>query len=604
MAGNLRPMAPPQRPTVTTTASPVARAIQVFGPYQLMRLVGKSARTMLWQAVHANSQREVWLVLPRQAPSGAALQAWRSALQRTARLEHPHLLGMDECAEVDGWPYVAYGCGSWVPLIEHLGRQGLPAIEVARGASQVAQALAFAHDAGCPHGDVQPWSVMLRDDGRAALLGLGVGSQTALAERGELAAADESAFDERIQIRRVATQDVLALGLVMHHALAAEPALGEPDTLRAIARLAPLGGEWVRLPFALPRPVPDGLRAIANRAVDRQPQQRYQSARTLASALEGWLTTHGEQDSGPLALLIERMRHAGALPAEAGAAERVAHLALLEDGHTSELAEVVLEDLALTFEMLRVTNAAQLRSGSVATPDSPVLMVRRAVAMIGLAGVRRAALALRAWPGPLNAAAAAALAARIARTKSCARVAVRLAPAGYDPEVVCLVSHLNQLGWLLLQYHFPEELAQMQALMQPQPQADGRVAPGLTAEAASFAVLGESVHALAQAVAHHWGLGDLALTMMAPLDPHASVRTPVGDAAMLRVVAACSGELVDALDSAAPRQAVQQVASRYARALRLTPQQVCAALPPSALCRLGLDRAAKTTTPVADGGAP
>ncbi len=142
----------------------------------------------------------------------------------------------------------------------------------------------------------------------------------------------------------------------------------------------------------MPRPLPEPLRAIANRATDRQPRQRYRNARTLARALEGWLDHESHQDGDAHAQLIERVRQIGVLPALPGAAARAARLALMERQHTEELAGLVLRDPALTLELLRAVNSAQVR-GTQVSGNGPVLTVRRAIAMIGLDGVRRSALA-------------------------------------------------------------------------------------------------------------------------------------------------------------------------------------------------------------------
>jgi len=387
--------------------------------------------------------------------------------------------------------------------------------------------------------------------------------------------AAAGAMDELRAVRDAAVTDVLALGIVMHQALAGVAALEEPDVGRVIARMPPLGPDFVRLPWTVPRPVPEPLRAIVNRATDRQPRQRYRNARTLQRALEGWLKTSSEQDGGPLALLLDRLRTVGVLPAQPGGADRVAHLALMERGRTSELAETVLGDIALTFELLRQVNSAQVHGASV-SGDGPVLMLRRAIAMLGLEGVRRAALSLRAWPGPMNEQAAEEMQTLIRRVQRAGRVAIRLAPAGYDGEVIYLITLMQNLGRLMVQYHFPEEAMQIRRLTQV---ADGGE-PGMTAEAASFAVLGTDVEALGVAVVRHWGLDETVQQMIRRFPPDAPVHHPENDNDILRTTASCANDLVDAMTLPAKmvNAGLGAVARRYARALNLTPRDLQDAL--------------------------
>ena len=67
----------------------------------------------------------------------------------------------------------------------------------------------------------------------------------------------------------------------------------------------------------------------------------------------------------PTPLLLDRLRQIGDLPALPGAAARAARLALMERERTDEMAQVVLRDLALSFELLRSVNTAQVRGTQV-----------------------------------------------------------------------------------------------------------------------------------------------------------------------------------------------------------------------------------------------
>jgi non-specific serine/threonine protein kinase len=200
--------------------------------------------------------------------------------------------------------------------------------------------------------------------------------------------------------------------------------------------------------------------------------------------------------------------------------------------------------------------------------------MRRAIAMVGLDGVRRAALSLRDWPGPLSGAAAAQLERAIERAQRGARLAELLRPPGYDAEVMHLVALLQCLGRLVTHYHFPEEAAQIHQLMQPvASDEEGKPdEPGMSEDSASLAVLGVEIDALGAAVARHWGLDESVLHMIRRFGLRAPVRSIENDDEMLRATASCANEVVDALNLPARQSvaALQRVAQRYARALNLT----------------------------------
>jgi HD-like signal output (HDOD) protein len=568
------------------TASTATSAVRRLGRFELRALLGKSAQTMAWRAFDPRHQQDMVLVLPRKQPADAATLAdWLERARRASRLSHPNLAHVVEVGEQERWPYIAYDGAIGTTLAERdKPRDGEPALDIARWVMQAAIGLAFAHDAGHAHRDVQPWLLALSDSGQLRVMGLEVAALTAVpiapvAEDSTLTNA------ERHALRSAAERDVLALTVVMHGLLAGAPALDEPDIGGALARLAPAGREPIRLAWDLPRPVPDVLRAIANRATDRQPRQRYRNARTLARALEGFIEAESQQDADAHAQLIERVRQIGALPALPGAAARAARLALMEREHTEELAQVVLRDPALTFELLRTVNSAQnnIESRAAALAGSgPVLTVRRAIAMLGLDGVRRCALALRDWPGPLDAAGARELEAALARGQRAARLAQILRPAGYDAEMVSIVTLLQSLGRLVVQYHFPEEMRQVRRLMRPAPSTkEGEPdEPGLTEQAAAFAVLGTDIEGMGSAVARWWGMDDAVLHMIRRLNPASPVRGTDSDDDMLRAIGSAANEAIDALALPAQRQqaAIERVAQRYARVLAITPRDMMAAL--------------------------
>ena len=549
-----------------------------FGRFALVRLLGRSMRTMAWHVSDPRTGQDLVLLLPRVVPAGEAnADRWLQRARKAARLDHPRLAPALEVGLHEGWPYVTYELGERATLADRVGRQGLAADEAATLTGQLLHALAYAHDAGVAQRDLQAFSVLVSDKGVPRLMGL----EVACIE-GE---AHEVTEAPSLQAQRQAAEaDIVQVGVLMHLLLTGQPALDEPDTLKVAECLPPHGRDIVRLPFSTPRPIPEPLRVIVNRSTDRQERQRYRNARTMARALEGWLQVDGGNQGGPLALLLDKIRIAGVLPASPQGAERAARLALMERNRTDELAEVLLEDIALSFELLRAVNTARV-GGEAVSDNGAVLTVRRAIAMMGLDGVRRIALALRPWPGPLPPPLADELSRAMERVRRAGRVAMVIRPAGYDPEVVYLITLMQNLGRLVVQYHFADEAAQVRRLMQPAPAAEGKGEdPGMTEQAAAMAVLGVDLEAIGTAVARWWGLDDGVVHMMRRHALTAPVRSADGDDDQLRMTASCANEVLDALALPAHRvqAALQTVVQRYGRALSLTLRDLQAALQPGA----------------------
>jgi len=564
----------------TDPTHPKPNPTRVFGRFELRQLLGKSERTMVWLAFDPRSSQELTLTLPRVQPAtAAALALWQADAKHAARLNHPNLAHVVEVGVQDHWPYIAVDRALGVTLGERLAAQRQLAPDEAVGwLVQALEGLAFAHEAGLAHGDIQLHQVLVSEQGTVRVMALGA-SLTA-------AASSDHANDRAMPLdpnrlreaRASAVRDVLAGGVLLHHLLGGAPALDEPDTGRVIDRLPPQGREMVRLPWSTPQPVPEALRAIANRATTAQERQRYHNARTLLAALNGWREAAAHDSGGALALLIDRLRSVGHLPAAPGVGARVARLAVAEGQRTDEMAEQILQDMGLAFELLRTVNSAQVQGTQIAG-NGPVLTIRRAIALLGLKGVRQAAASLRAWPGPLSETHAGALQALMERVRLAGHTAQALRPAGYDPEVMYLIAILQNLGRLMVQYHFPEEADQIRQLMQSAPAAEPGEPelPGMTEDAASFAVLGVDVESLGAAVAKHWGLADDVLHMIRRLPTNRPVRVADSDSDMLRLSASAANEAVDAVTQLPPTRvgaALNNVAQRYGRVLSITVKDI------------------------------
>jgi non-specific serine/threonine protein kinase len=149
---------------------------------------------------------------------------------------------------------------------------------------------------------------------------------------------------------------------------------------------------------------------------------------------------------------------------------------------------------------------------------------------------------------------------------------------------VYLIATLQNLGRLMLRYHFADEALQIQQLTAPTPANRDTGAPeqpGLSEEAAAYAVLGIDIEALGAAVGRHWGLSEDVMHMVRRLPKDAPVRKPDTDDDVLRLTASAANDAVDAAAlPAGPRAvaALAQVAQRYARALGLSVRVLTEAL--------------------------
>ena len=96
---------------VAATSSP-SKAVRHLGRFQLLRLLGKSERSMLWLVMDPRVAQELVLILPRaQLPDDAAVQRWLDLARKASRIQHPGLAPVVEVGQHARWPYITHDRG-------------------------------------------------------------------------------------------------------------------------------------------------------------------------------------------------------------------------------------------------------------------------------------------------------------------------------------------------------------------------------------------------------------------------------------------------------------------------------------------------------------
>src|SRR5262249_2159370 len=211
-------------------------------------------------------------------------------------LNHPHILTVIEAGEFEGQQYIVteyVDGGTLEDWVRDSKRRWRQVVELLTG---VADALACAHDAGIHHRDVKPANILVTKTGYAKLADFGLAKLAPLAstnasvavtadhtQSGVILGTISYMSPEQASGREVdARSDIFAFGVVLYEMLTGrKPFEGSTD----IERLAAV----IHLPApalaALCLGVPDGLRNVVDKALQKDPQQRYQSMHDLVSEL-------------------------------------------------------------------------------------------------------------------------------------------------------------------------------------------------------------------------------------------------------------------------------------------------------------------------------
>ncbi len=267
----------------------------IAGRYRLISRLGAGAMGVVWQARDERLHRTVaikQLVLASGLNHREADEANRRAMREgriTARLHHPHAIAVYDVAEHAGQPCL---------IMEYLPSRSLATVLsiegelrpdiVAKIGSQIASALAVAHQAGIVHRDIKPGNVLLADDGTAKITDFGishaVGDVTVTAT-GILAGTPAYLAPEVAQGNSAGfPSDVFSLGSTLYAALEGTPPFGLHDN--AIAQL-----HQVALGEITPPRQCGPLTPVVLRLLQRDPGVRptMQEARDALAALAGTL---------------------------------------------------------------------------------------------------------------------------------------------------------------------------------------------------------------------------------------------------------------------------------------------------------------------------
>lgn len=270
-----------------------------FGPYRLLRELGRGGMGCVYLAEHVQLGRHVALKLiqPELLGSRELRQRFGREVQAAARLDHPHLCRVYEAGEVDGRPYMAM---QWIQgetlavriagaqtQQRRVGRRQVA--ELVALFEQIAEAVHAAHGAGLIHRDLKPANLMLTEAGDPVVLDFGLariedGTEAGLSSLYGTPGTPLYMAPEQIEgkvglDRRV---DVYALGLVLYECLT----LSRPFTAEPAHELqAQILTQEPPRPRARNRAIPADLEAVLECALAKNRDRRYATAAELADDL-------------------------------------------------------------------------------------------------------------------------------------------------------------------------------------------------------------------------------------------------------------------------------------------------------------------------------
>jgi len=281
--------------------------MQTFmGRYTVDGEIGKGGMGVVYRARDGRLGKTVAIKVLSQTSSLSpeSKARFRQEARAAAILNHPSIVNVFDFAEQDGMPFIVYEYVEGTRLDALIASRNLTESRVIDIGSQLASALAYAHERGILHRDIKPQNVIVTPEGRAKILDFGLAKKTRLefvpevsesedtksenlsfeTARGTVVGTVQYMSPEQIGGEQLdGRSDIFALGILLYEMIVgSNPFRGESFASTIGKIVAP---EAPSIPSTVMRVSPD-LQEIVRRSLQKRREDRFPSARMLADELE------------------------------------------------------------------------------------------------------------------------------------------------------------------------------------------------------------------------------------------------------------------------------------------------------------------------------
>ncbi len=262
-----------------------------LGPYEIRDVIGHGGMATVYRAYQPALNRYVAI----KVLSGAMAQdtEFVARFQREALaaggLDHPNILRIYDANTVDDdRQYIAMAYAPGGTLAQQLRKSGaLPANEAADLIAQVADALNYAHRRGIVHRDIKPSNILLDEEGRPLLADFGIAQAIQagprLTQTGSSLGTPEYMSPEQAEGLPVdGRSDLFSLGIVLYQVVTAKLPF-HADT--SIATMFQVVHRTPLPPRSIDASIPTYLDSIIQKALAKDPNDRFQTGKEMAQAL-------------------------------------------------------------------------------------------------------------------------------------------------------------------------------------------------------------------------------------------------------------------------------------------------------------------------------
>jgi eukaryotic-like serine/threonine-protein kinase len=273
----------------------------MLGQYEILEPLGAGGMGEVYRARDTRLKRDVAIkVLPDFLTFDRhRLQRFEQEARAAAALNHPNILAVYQMGTHDDQQYLVSELLEGETLWERLRRGPLPVRKVVDYGVQIARGLAAAHEKGIVHRDLKPENLFITNDGRVKILDFGLATMMqpdeAEADRaptlmlqtkpGLVMGTAGYMSPEQVRGKKAdARSDIFAFSAILQEMATGERTFQKPTSAETMTAIL---NEDAPAMTELAPTAPPGLQRIVQRGLEKNPEQRFQSASDMAFALEG-----------------------------------------------------------------------------------------------------------------------------------------------------------------------------------------------------------------------------------------------------------------------------------------------------------------------------
>ena len=270
-----------------------------LGDYEIQSLIGAGGMGEVYRARDLRLRRDVAVkVLPAVVSSDPErLRRFEQEATAAAALNHPNILAVHQLGTYAGTPYLVSELLEGETLREQIRRGRVAPRRVIDYGVQIAHGLAAAHEKGIVHRDLKPENLFLTTGGRIKILDFGLAKLTQAQPGSEPSAPTIGGETEPglvmgtvgymspEQVRGQAADsraDIFAFGAILYEILTGKRAFQKPTAPETMSAI--LNEDPPEMSATAPGLSPS-MQRIVRRCLEKNPEQRFQSASDLAFAL-------------------------------------------------------------------------------------------------------------------------------------------------------------------------------------------------------------------------------------------------------------------------------------------------------------------------------